>query len=198
MASETRLSIDLVGFNDTMRALRQVDEVAYKAMRKSIRKIAEIVASDARSRVNSSLPHARNWRSIWPQKFPPWTGRKLTRGDRGWPAFNIEEMRSSIKVSFRRSRLDYKKPRAVRASVAVRSNSAALTIYEFGKRSHRSKNFPYVNSIPFVNAMGSKPGGRVMWPAFEDNKDTIRREILAAVKQIESVTQAGIDKAKDR
>lgn len=197
MASETRLSLDLIGFNDVMKALRETDEVAYKAIRQRIREVGEIIRDDARSRVNGSLPKPRNWRSIWPQKFPPWNKRHLTRGDKGWPAFDLGFMRESIKVSFRRTRYDKRNPRLVRSSVSVTSRSAALTIYEFAKKSHASKGFPYVNSIPFVNALGTSSGGRVVWKAFENNKAEVRDKMLQIAQDIESITKKKLIHAKD-
>ena len=197
MADKTRLSLDLIGYNDVMRALKQSDEVAYKAIRKKIREVADIVAQDARGKVTTALPKARNWRGEWPQKFPPWNRRKLTRGDKGWPAFNVNDMRESIKVSFRRTRFDKRNPRLVRSSVSVESRSAALTIYEFARFSHASKQFPYVNSVPFLNAMGRATGGRVVWKAYEENIGVVRDKLMEIAKELESVTQRAIDNAKD-
>lgn len=196
-SEHTGMTLNLIGFNDTMRALKQTDQVAAKALRLRIRKAAEIIRDDARSKVSDALPRARNWRSLWPQKFPPWNNRKLTRGDKGWPAFDLGDMRRSIKVSFRRQRLNVTRPELVRTSLSVESRNAALAVYEFAKRSHRSKDFPYVNSIPFVNALGTSSGGRIMWAAFERSKDRVGAELKEAVRELESVTQTAIDKAKD-
>lgn len=197
MASQTRLSLDLIGFNDVMKALKQSDEVAYKTIRKQIRQVAEVIRDDARSKVTAALPKARNWRGQWPQKFPPWNKRKLTRGDKGWPAFDLGFMRDSIKVSFRRTRYDKRNPRIVRSSVSVESRSAALTIYEFARFSHASKQFPYVNSVPFLNAMGRSNGGRLMWKAYEENAGAVRNTMMDIAKELESVTQKAINAAKD-
>lgn len=197
MASKTRLSLDLIGFNDTMKALQQSDKVAYDSIRKKIKEAAEIVRDDARAKVTTALPRARNWRGIWPQKFPPWNKRKLTRGDKGWPAFDLSFMRESIKVSFRRTPLDKRSPRVVRSSVSVMSRSAALTIYEFARFSHTSKQFPYVNSVPFLNAMGRSDGGRLMWKAYEENMGAVKGKMIEIAQEIESVTQRAINAAKD-
>lgn len=197
MAKGEPLSMDmkLVGFNDTMRAVRKTEPELAKQARKAIGEAATIIKKDAQAHYSDGLPHARNWRSIWPQKFPPWNNRTLTRGDKGWPAFLPNEMRRAVKVSWRKSRQE--RGRLLRTSVAIRSASPAAAVLEFAKRSRGSKQFPYVNSLPFVNALGGYQGGRVLWAAFERNKEQVGKKIRTGVAQLESAIQKQIDAAKD-
>lgn len=70
-------------------------------------------------------------------------------------------------------------------------------IYEFAKKSHKSTKYPYVNSVPFINHLGSMKGGRIIWAAGERRKDQVRTEILDALAVANTKLQAAMDAVKE-
>lgn len=196
MSNDARLTLDLIGYNDTLKALRGVDAVAAKQLRGQMRQAAAVIVKDARGHVNADTPRVSGWRTIDATGRAPWTNRSLTRSGAGWPAWNVSDIRRTIKVSTRRS-----KPvrgQVNRTTLSIRSKSAALTVYEFAKHSRKSQSFPYVNSVPFVNRLGSYHGGRILWAAFERNKGVVFASMKDAVRSMNRIVQGDVNAAKDR
>lgn len=196
MSSDARLTMDLIGYNDTLKALRGVDAVLAKQLRADMRQAAMVIVKDARAHVTVDSPRVSGWRTVEAIGRAPWTNRGLTRGGWGWPAWDVNEMRKSIRVSTRRTKI--RRGQLNRTTLSVKSNSAALSVYEFAKNSRRSKSFPYVNSVPFLNRMGSYHGGRTLWAAFERNKDVVFDSIKTAVKSMNRIVQGDINAANDK
>jgi len=196
MSSDARLTMDLIGYNDTLKALRGVDAVAAKQLRVDMRTAASVIVRDARAHVTVDSPRVSGWRTVEATGKAPWTNRGLTRSGAGWPAWNVSDIRRTIKVSTRRSKPE--RGKVNRTTLSIRSKSAALTVYEFAKNSRRSKSFPYVNSVPFVNRLGSYHGGRILWSAFERNKSIVGDSIKTAVKSMNRIVQGDINAANDK
>lgn len=197
MANTLDVRLRVIGLGDCMKAMRKASPTAAKEIAAQLRSAANIVVKDARGRVGS-MKHASGWRTVEASHRSPWQHRELSRGGKGWPAWQPSEIKRQIKVRSRRTKTrSVGRGEKFRTALAVVSNSPAGAILEFAKKSHASKDFPYVNSLPFVKALGDSSGGRLAWAAFDRNKREVQASVLKAVKMLEASTNAAVASAKD-
>jgi len=171
----------IVGYRDVVRALSRYDKDSKKIMVSSIRKALRPVVTDARANVPAPTP-MRGWRLI-----PPVHPQSTTRGGKGWPAWNTDEIKHGIRVSFRPSNVKSNRTRTV---VSIKQFSASGTIYEFAKHSQKHATF--------ISHLGYSTGGRLIWKAFDKHRLTVEKEINTAIRSGNANLQSSIFAAKDR
>lgn len=178
---EAQLRIEVSGLEETIKALRQYDPEARKQLIQGINQAAKLVRDDARKSV-SKLPVSSGWRNQqgMPQGKGSWQNRQLTRGKRGWPPWDIKNVKKGITSYTRRQKNPTRNVVQVRGIVANKSGEGV--IYEFARFANQSKNYPWVNSVPFINALGKFKGGRIIWAAYERRADEANKIVLDALQ----------------
>lgn len=197
MAAEpAQLKVSLTGMEETLKALKQYDPEARKQLAAAISKATRLIRDDARKSVPSlSVPTGWRNQTGMPTGAGSWTNRSLTRGGKGWPPWQPNNIKRFIKSYAGRRR-------AARGSIIttrgiVVNASGEGVIYEFAKHSHRSAKYPWVNSVPFVNHMGKVSGGRIIWAAGERRKEQVKTEILDALAVANGKLQTAMNHIKE-
>ena len=194
MADKTELKVSLIGLEETLKALKQYDPDARKELFNGIASAARLIRDDARRSISSvDLPSGWRKQTHAPRGDGAWKNRVLTRNGRGWPVFNESEVKRGIRSYMSRRR-------ASRGSVVttrgiVMNKSYGGIIDEFATKSHTSVEYPWVNSKPFIQALGRFSGGRMIWAAGERNRDKVRSQILDAVSVANQRLQSHLDSA---
>ena len=193
MADKAELRVSLTGLEETLTALKKYDPEARKQLFQAVASATRLIRDDARKSV-SSLPVPTGWRNQ--QGMPKGEGkRKLTRSGKGWPPFEPNNVKKLIKSYMGKRRVA--KGSIITTRGIVVNASGEGVIYEFAKRSHPSKRYPWVNSVPFINHLGSMQGGRIIWAAGERRKEEVRGQILDALAVANTKLQAAIDRVKE-
>lgn len=197
MATErAELKVSLTGLESTLTALKKYDPEARKQLFNAIASATRLIRDDARRSV-PSLPVPTGWRNQqgMPKGDGAWQNRTLTRGGKGWPPFEASNVKRLIKSYMGKKRVS--KGSIITNRGIVVNASGEGVIYEFAKKSHRSANYPWVNSVPFVNHLGSMQGGRIIWAAGERRKEEVRTQILDALAVANSKLQTAFDSIKE-
>lgn len=187
MADAIHFRLAIVGVRDTIRALNQLDPLAAKALKVELRAAASLVQAAAKSRVPSQRPLLggsgsrlqSGWRNIWPMR-----GR--VRGGEGWPAWYTSEIKSAIKTTIASSGRDRRSK--TRVQVAVFTQSASGSIYEFARRDHSKGEFS--TRLPQYR------GGRIMWAAHDSVDEQVQRRIYTAMNIANAHVASLIENAK--
>jgi hypothetical protein len=196
MADSNELRVSLTGLEETLKALKQYDPEARKELFNAVASATRLIRDDARRAV-PSLPIPTGWRnqSGMPNGDGSWQNRTLTRGGKGWPPFEANNVKRLIK-SYMGARRARKGSILTTRGIVVNASGEGV-IYEFAKTSHRSTKYPWVNSVPFINHLGSMKGGRVIWAAGERRKDEVRKQILDALAVANAKLQSRFDSVKE-
>lgn len=197
MAAEpVRINVSLTGLESTLSALKKYDPEARKQLFSAVASATRLIRDDARKSV-PSLPVPTGWRNQqgMPTGKGSWQNRTLTRGGKGWPPFEQANIKRLIKSYMGRKRVS--KGSIITNRGIVVNASGEGVIYEFAKKSHKSTKYPYVNSVPFINHLGSMKGGRIIWAAGERRKDQVRTQILDALAVANTKLQAAMDAVKE-
>ena len=193
MADKTEVQIYLTGLEETLSALSKYDPEARKQLFNAVSSATRLIRDDARKSVDT-LPLPTGWRNQ--QGMPKGEGkRKLTRSGKGWPPFERSNVKKLIKSYMGRRRASRWSIITTRGIVVNASGEGV--IYEFAKKSHPSKTYPWVNSVPFINHLGSMQGGRIIWAAGERRKEEVRGQILDALDVANGKLQAAFDSVKE-
>ena len=197
MAAEpVRINVSLTGLESTLSALKKYDPEARKQLFSAVASATRLIRDDARKSV-PSLPVPTGWRNQqgMPTGKGSWQNRTLTRGGKGWPPFEPGNVKRLIKSYNARKRT--RKGSIITNRGIVVNASGEGVIYEFAKKSHQSRNYPWVNSVPFINHLGRMQGGRIIWAAGERRKDEVKTQILDALAVANTKLQAAFDSVKE-
>ena len=196
MADKAELRVSLTGLEETLTALKKYDPEARKQLFQAVASATRLIRDDARKSVNG-LPVPSGWRNQqgMPTGEGSWQKRQLTRGGKGWPPFEPNNVKKLIKSYMGKRRVA--KGSIITTRGIVVNASGEGVIYEFAKRSHPSKRYPWVNSVPFINHLGSMQGGRIIWAAGERRKEEVRGQILDALAVANTKLQAAFDSVKE-
>ena len=196
MADKAELRVSLTGLEETLTALKKYDPEARKQLFQAVASATRLIRDDARKSVNG-LPVPTGWRHQqgMPTGDGSWQKRQLTRGGKGWPPFEPNNVKKLIKSYMGKRRVA--KGSIITTRGIVVNASGEGVIYEFAKRSHPSKRYPWVNSVPFINHLGSMQGGRIIWAAGERRKEEVRGQILDALDVANGKLQAAFDSVKE-
>lgn len=186
------IKINLTGLEETLRVLKHYDPEARKQLMRGISTAARLIRDDARKSV-PNLPVPTGWRnqSGMPKGAGSWTNRTLTRGGKGWPPWQPNNVKRFIK-SYSGRKVTRRGSIISNRGIVVNASGEGV-IYEFGKRSHKSARYPWVNSVPFVNHLGSMQGGRIIWAATERRKNEAQEIILDALSVANAKLQSALD-----
>ena len=195
-AEDARINISLTGLEETLSALKKYDPEARKQLFQAVSAATRLIRDDARRSIPSaSIPTGWRLQRGMPQGEGSWKNRTLTRGGKGWPPWEPSNVKRLIKSYMGRRRQS--KGSIITSRGIVVNASGEGVIYEFAKKSHRSKQFPWVNSVPFINHLGSMQGGRLIWAAGERRKEEVRSEIMNALAVANSKLQTALDAVKE-
>ena len=196
MADKSEIQIYLTGLEETLSALSLYDPDARKQLFNAVRDATQIIRDDARRHIPSAaIPTGWRQQTGMPQGDGAWQKRTLTRGGKGWPPWEPNNVKRLIKSYMGRRRASRWSIITTRGIVVNASGEGV--IYEFAKKSHKSAKYPWVNSTPFVRHMGSFAGGRLIWAAAERNKEQVRTEILDAMAVANQRLQSRFDAVKE-
>lgn len=195
-AEQAELRISLTGLEETLKALKQYDPEARKQLFQAVSSATRLIRDDARRSV-TSLPVPTGWRTQrgMPTGEGSWKNRTLTRGGKGWPPFDPNNVKRLIKSYMGRKRVS--KGSIITNRGIVVNASGEGVIYEFAKKSHQSRNYPWVNSVPFINHLGRMQGGRIIWAAGERRKEEVKTQILDALAVANGKLQKAFDSVKE-
>jgi len=172
------VKVAVVGVRDTIRALKQIDPVSAKLLRKELSDAARLISASARKRVPMVRPMS-GWRNVWAMN-----GR--VRGGQGWPAWYTSELKQAIKVST--AATDRARSTKARTTVAVYTQNPAANIFEFAKMNHTPNRFS--------GRLPSYMGGRIMWAGNDAVANQVNQKINDALVAAQTIIQSDVNVAK--
>lgn len=165
--------VNIYGANATLRALRDMDPEAAKAITKALRKTAEPL----KKRGQELVPEVplRNWYAYgWQNGRLDWWSSAVKRG-------------IAVQVSPPRSR-----GAIVSSLVAVINRNAAGAVFELAGKVNAGNRLD-----KGLQSTGHGPASRLIWRAFDElrTESTATKEIEAIMKDVERQAQAAINRA---
>lgn len=196
MAGNAELKVNVTGLEATLKALAKYNPAARKQLFEAIKSATKLIRDDARRHIGqASIPTGWRQQTGMPQGDGSWKNRTLTRGGKGWPPWEPNNVKKLIK-SYNGKKRQSKGSIITNRGIVVNASGEGV-IYEFAKRSHASRNYPWINSVPFVNHLGQFKGGRLIWASAERNKDKVRTQILDALAVANQRLQSELDSVKE-
>lgn len=167
------VKVNIYGANATLKALRDLDPEAAKAITQALKKTAEPI----RKRGQDLVPEIplTNWYNYgWQNGRLDWWSAAVKRG-------------IAVQVSPPRAR-----GRIVSSLVAVINRNAAGAVFELAGKLNGGNRLD-----KGLQATGHGPASRLIWKAFDDLKteSTATKEIEAIMKDVERQAQAAINRA---
>lgn len=165
--------VNIYGANATIRALKDLDPEAAKAITKALRKTAEPIKKRGQALV-PEIP-LTNWYNYgWQNGRLDWWSAAVKRG-------------IAVQVSAPRSR-----GAIVSSLVAVINRNAAGAVFELAGKVNSGNRLD-----KGLQKSGHGPASRLIWKAFDDlnTESTAVREIEQIMKDVERQAQAAINRA---
>ena len=173
----------LTGIEETVRSLKQFDEKAVRQFNKLVNTElgkAESAAHQLVDNIRSSTTQTpmKNWRPIAATNGRTWGGK-------GWPAWNVSEVKAGIKKTRtqRRVRGDY-----TTSAGALLNQSDAGRVFELSGRNKKSGIF-----IERLNWFGK--ASRLVWKVVDKERPRIEKEVSKALEDLKRQLQDHLDKA---
>lgn len=176
--------MEIVGIKDALRELNQIDKVARREITKDYKKIVQSVVDDAKARVPLAPP-LKGWRRNWTTKsgaqILPWDlsdNDNITAGVSGKRPKMFAGYMQNVGVFF----VKYK-------------GATSLLFDQSG-----SGPTPTPQGARMAAALTRKFGSpsRVLWPAYEQNKDEVEKEVKLLVDRVMDYVNQGLAGAKER
>lgn len=162
-----QVTIGEVDVRKVVMALKGYDKTLHRETMRSVRRSARSILRTAKANIPANPPMT-GWRRTAPLK-----GR--TRGGAGWPGWD----QARTRISIRTGRQSYnRRTRVLRWDlVRIEARNADAAIYEFAKNSRSGVRGQYF--VTNLNRYALPP--RAIWPAVDQHREMIERDIIAAV-----------------
>jgi hypothetical protein len=171
--------VNIAGFDATMKALKEYDEVQYQLVQREITKAAEKIRAETLLEI-----FATKMLSNW----GPWTHARDGRDF----SFNAYEEARTIKISRGSGKIKRQKGRFVQNGIGVYTSSAAMQIFHTvghaRARTTARKIFSAKGQSFVPNAKATFPVTRGLWAAGERNVEDAQMRILSAVQEAQRIT----------
>jgi hypothetical protein len=178
------VDLDIVGIKDALAELNKIDKVARREITRDFRKITQSVVDDARARVPLNAPISgfkRNWTTKSGAQILPWD---LNDND---------DIRSG--VSGKRPKMFGGYLQNV-ATFFIKYKGPTSILFDMGG----SGPVPTVRGSNMVAGLSRRYGNpsRVLWPAYEQNKEQVEDEVRKLVDKVMDYVNQGLAGTKAR
>lgn len=178
------VDLDIVGIKDALAELNKIDKVARREITKDFKKVTQSVVDDARARVPLQAPLS-GWKRNWTAK----SGAQILP----WDLSDNDDIRAY--VSGKRPKMFGGYLQNVAAfSVKYKGPTSIL----FDQSGSGKKFTPQGENM--IAGLGRKYGSpsRVLWPAYEENKEQVEKEVRLLVDKVMDYVNQGLAGAKER
>lgn len=178
------VDLDIVGIKDALAELNKIDKVARREITRDFRKITQSVVDDARARVPLNAPISgfkRNWTTKSGAQILPWD---LNDND---------DIRSG--VSGKRPKMFGGYLQNV-ATFFIKYKGPTSILFDMGG----SGPVPTARGSNMVAGLSRRYGNpsRVLWPAYEQNKEQVEDEVRKLVDKVMDYVNQGLAGTKAR
>ena len=187
-------AVIVTGIAETIKGLKEFDKQALSEFRKVINKELRVAAQDAQQIAVGASSHGEGapmsgWRTT-----PPKNPRKTTRGGRGWPAWDVNEVVSGIKSSKSKGKVrgDY-----TTSAGALLNTTAAGRIFELaGRKAGKSSVSDKGGSgEQFKRTLSNRYGkaSRMIWRIVDRDKPKIEKNFVEALDKAKASLQKAME-----
>lgn len=177
------VSIQVLGYQQTVRALHALAPAVEKALNTEIRESLNVTRDLARSLIPTGAPM-----SGWSTSD---TAKPRTRRAGGFPSWQPDRMRAGITVG-RGSARGTRGLSSISVAWQLRSSDGAATIYDKAGQKTGGEG----SGVQFIaNLNRARHAQRVLWPAWLKTRTEAMRRITEAIEAAEKVLNTEIDRA---
>ena len=172
--------MQFVGLKEAVKELNSIDKSARRQLTRDYKDIVAPVITEAKQRIPFGTPI-----SGWSRSRTTKSGRQLLPWD------------SAVADDYIKARVSGKKPReynGMTSNLAVFSiawSGAINTIYDLAGRTSRGATRAGANMIRGIESKKGK-ASRVLWPAFDANRDEVQRRIQELIDELFRRTKFGV------
>ena len=183
------------GTSNVLKALKQFEPDLAKKIGKDLSDAGRQIANTAKANIPQRPGLLYNWNSK-PTKNPQGKrnnsgllGNVLTRGGKGWPAWEMNPMKKSVKS------------RRNQTVLTISINEAALNIFALAgsaSEGNSPQGKAFIRGLPPISRSGKGKDrtGRVLVPAvkahYKDTRQTIEDSIFAGIAEINRRVNNGV------
>ena len=183
--AEGESEIILVGIDETLSALKQMDKDAVKKFKAVINEVLTDAERTARGFVKAEPP-MRGWKTRDPLR-----PKKTTRGGAGWPAYNQGVIQQGIRKSKAQGKVrgDY----TTSAGALINESAAGAIIEVAGRKSGGTGT-----GIQFIRNLTDeiRNPSRLIWRAVDDKKKAAEIKVLKALDEAKDTLQKNLDRER--
>jgi len=180
MSDTPNVKLEIVGLKEALRELNDIDKKARRELTRDFKRVCKPVVDAAKRAVPKEAPISgwnRTWRPSSNYQALPWKSALATS-------------RIQAKVSGKRPR-EYNGRMTNLAVFSIAWAGAINTIYDLAGRGGRGDTAAGVNMIRGLEARRGK-ASRVLWPAYEANKEQVEQEVTRIIDDVMQQTNRGI------
>lgn len=184
------VDLEIVGIKDALRELNNIDKVARREITKDFKKVTQVVVDDAMARVPLRAPIS-GWERKWTTKsgfqMLPWGLH-----DNDYIIAKVSGKRPKMFAGFMQNIATffviYKGPTSVLFDMSGRGKVPTT----------QGQNMVKGLTFGGKNSTGFGPPSRVLWPAYEQNKDRVEDEVRKLVERTMEYVNQGLKGARER
>jgi hypothetical protein len=172
MTDAPTVKLEIVGLKEALRELNNLDKTARREITRDFKRICKPVVDAAKRAVPKEAPI-----SGWNRAWKPSTNYQALP----WKA-TLATSRIQAKVSGKKPR-EYNGRMTNLAVFSIAWAGAINTIFDLAGRGGRGDTAAGANMIRGLEARRGK-ASRVLWPAYEANKNEVERELAAIIDDV--------------
>jgi hypothetical protein len=178
------VDLDIVGIKDALAELNKIDKVARREITRDFRKITQFVIDDAKAKVPLNAPISgfkRNWTTRSGAQILPWD---LSDNDDIFAG--VSGKRPKMYGGFMQNV----------ATFYIKYRGATSILFDMSG----AGKVPTVQGSNMVSGLSRRYGrpSRVLWPAYEQNKEQVEEEVRKLVDKVMDYVNQGLAGAKAR
>ena len=177
------VDLEIVGIKEALAELNKMDRVARREITQDFRKVTEPVVSEAQQRLPLGAPMS-GWNRSWTTR----SGAQLLPYDRASDII-------VAKVSGKRPKMFAGYMQNVATFYVRFSGPTSVLLDMSGKKGGDTEQG---NRMIQVLSQRFGPPSRILWPAYETNKDKVEEEVRKIVDKVMQYVNEGIAGAKSR
>jgi hypothetical protein len=180
MSDSPNVTLEIVGLKEALKELNSLDKSARRAITRDFKRICKPVIDAAKRAVPKEAPISgwnRSWKPSSNYQALPWKASLATQ-------------RIQAKVSGKQPR-EYNGRLTNLAVFSIAWAGAINTIYDLAGRGSNGETAAGANMIRGLEARRGK-ASRVLWPAYEGNKDEVERQLADIIDDVMKQVSRGI------
>jgi len=180
MSETPTTNVSIVGLKEALRELNDIDKKARRELTRDFQRVCKPVIDAAKAAIPKAAPISgfnRSWTTKTGRKMLPWSGA-------------VAAKYVKAKVSGKRPR-EYNGRMTNLAVFSIAWGGAMNTVYDLAGRNGGGETAAGDRMIRALEARKGR-ASRVLWPAYEANKEQVEQEVARIIDDVMQQTNRGI------